>query len=154
MSRPILDDVKRGQICAMLAVGCTRQTAAAFVGCDVSTIRRTALRDEKFAADLRHAEHGLEFLQLKNIQKASERSWQASAWMLERRFPDTYAKRDPRLVTPQQVARLVAGFAETIATEITSPDDRLRVLARLQDLAAALESAAAEPKRPKRTTRT
>ena len=43
----------------------TRRTAAAYVGCAVSTIQNTADRDAGFAAQLGHAEHQAEISYLK-----------------------------------------------------------------------------------------
>ena len=46
---PVLDEQKRGQILAILSVGCSQNMAAQYVGCAASTIQRTAERDPKFA---------------------------------------------------------------------------------------------------------
>ena len=68
---PVLDQVKRGQICAILAVGSTRTVAARYVGCAVSTIRATAIRDPEFLAQLQHAESRHEVGHLQAIQAAA-----------------------------------------------------------------------------------
>ncbi|MBX7164822.1 MAG: hypothetical protein K1X74_00615 [Pirellulales bacterium] len=151
--RPVLDEAKQSAICAIVAMGCSRQTAAQYVGCAVATIRKTALRDARFADKLRKSEHGWELKQLTNIQAAAERSWQAAAWLLERRLPETYSKRDPKQVNGQHLARLVARFAEVVAGEVREAGDRRRVLDRLSELASDLERAVDAPQRRRETGR-
>jgi hypothetical protein len=53
---PLLNEAKRRAICAILACGGTRTMAAAFAGCSVDTIARTAQRDPEFAAQIRRAD--------------------------------------------------------------------------------------------------
>ena len=68
---PVLDAAKKREIVAILSVGCSRVTAARYVGCHPDTIRKTALRDEKFAIQLRQAETTHEILHVKNINAAA-----------------------------------------------------------------------------------
>jgi hypothetical protein len=53
--KPGLDDAKRREICAILAIGGTRRMAAHYVGCSVDTVGRTALCDPAFAAQIRRS---------------------------------------------------------------------------------------------------
>ena len=55
--RPVLDEIKRREILAILAVGGSRRVAAKYVGCAVSTIQNTADRDPQFAAQLHRMEY-------------------------------------------------------------------------------------------------
>jgi hypothetical protein len=50
-----LDEVKRGQICALLAAGSELRQAAQYVGCSPNTIRREAERYPKFRQQLQYA---------------------------------------------------------------------------------------------------
>lgn len=134
-----LDDIKKKEICAILAVGCDRKTAAAYVGCAVSTIYRTAHRDGKFAADLRYAESRCEVLHIKNINNASEKNWRASAWALERRFPHQYGSRRAGTVSGRQITQALGEFARIVSAEIPAGDQRQRLLARLNALAKKFE---------------
>ena len=87
---PILDELKRREILAILTVGCRRRTAAKYVGCTVQTISNTAARDPDFAKQVRQAEQQAEIGALKEIREAGKepRHWRAAAWLLERRNPD------------------------------------------------------------------
>ena len=80
--KPILDEVKRQQICAILGVGGTRQMTADFLGCHVDTIRNTAKRDPDFSKQIRRAELTPEIAYLKSIQTAAadSKQWRAAAW--------------------------------------------------------------------------
>ena len=57
---PVLDEAKKREILAIVAVGCSRSTAAAYVGCATSTIQNTADRDPAFAEKLRQAAYNTE----------------------------------------------------------------------------------------------
>ncbi|MEZ6069380.1 MAG: hypothetical protein R3C10_03705 [Pirellulales bacterium] len=137
--RRALDDVKKKEICAILSVGCSRRTAAAYVGCAVSTIARTAEYDPSFDAELRHAESRCEVWHMKNINSASEKNWRASAWALERKFPDEYGQRRVGDLSGEQVAQAMAEFATIVSEEITDADQREGLVRRLRALARRFE---------------
>lgn len=141
--RTVLNDVKRGEICAILAVGCSRATAARYVGCHVDTIRRTALREPEFHRALRQAESKHEVLHLTYINKAAKegRYWRAAAWALERKYPDRYAQRNPKMLTIEQVSQVLSQFAGVILDEVPQASDRKRILARLHALSSSLQLA-------------
>lgn len=138
--RPVLDDVKRREILAILSVGCSRRTAARYVGCAPSTIQNTADRDSQFAQELRHAEYQSEIGYLRNIQKAArqERYWRAAAWALERKNPRDFARRGPDVITVDQIKQLLAQFAEIIVEEVPVAMYRKNILKRLGGLTAGL----------------
>ena len=58
--RSVLDEFKKREILAIVFVGCSRRTAARYVGCAVSTIANTAGRDPDFDEQLRKAEQQAE----------------------------------------------------------------------------------------------
>ena len=142
--RPVLDDGKQREICAILAVGCTRQIAARYVGCHTSTIRRTALRNHEFALALRQAETKHEILHLSHINVAAKegRYWRAAAWALERKYPGRYGPRRPHMFTIEQVAQVLGQFADVVSEEVPETDCRQRILGRLTDLTAGLQASA------------
>jgi hypothetical protein len=138
---PVLDELKRQQVCAILAVGCSRKVAAKYVGCAADTIRNTALRDPAFHQQLCHAESQYEIVYLQRIQEAAKegKHWRAAAWVLERRFPDRYGRRRPGTVTVEQITDLLAQFGQILFEEIPDPVDRARALARLSLLTESLQ---------------
>jgi hypothetical protein len=135
-ARSKLDQTKQREICAILAVGGTRAMAARYVGCHPETIRRTALREPEFAAQLRKAEINSEIVLLRSIQTASQdvKQWRASAWALERLFPERYGRRSPRTITVEQVSELIRQLGTIIVSEIPVKVYRERILARLAEL--------------------
>ncbi len=84
-----LDEGKRREVIAILSVGCSRATAAQYVGCHGTTITRTATRDAEFARQVRQAESLLEIKHLKNIDAAAKdtRYWRAAAWRWSASIP-------------------------------------------------------------------
>lgn len=141
--------MKRREICAILNMGCSRKTAAKYVGCSVDTIRNTARRDEQFRTQLRKAESNLEINQLRNIQDAAKKYWQAAAWVLERKYPEHYARRDPKQITLTQVSNLLAQLADIIVEEVPVPEYRRAILKRVQSVTLGLQSAMATGKERK-----
>jgi hypothetical protein len=115
-----LDEEKRGQVLAILSVGCSQNMAAQYVGCASSTIQRTAERDPKFAKQLREAKGNAELGLVKTIRNAAkkEQYWRAAAWALERGFPEKYARRGPDVITVEQIALLLAKFCVIIIEEV------------------------------------
>ncbi len=137
---PEIDAIQKREIVAIVSVGCGRRTAADYVGTTVATIRREARRNREFARQLCRGERNQELQQLQHLQKAAEKHWQASAWMLERRYPELYGKRDPRQLTIPQVAQLLAELAEIIVAEVRDDGERQGILTRLKELTTRLEA--------------
>jgi hypothetical protein len=138
----VLDEFMMREICAILAVGCGRATAAQYVGCHPDTIRNTAQRDPQFAAELERAESKHEVKHLAFINKAAEegRYWRAAAWALERKYPGRYGRRRPDTFTIEQVSHVLAQFAGVILDEVSEEAQRGRILARLSALTVRLQS--------------
>ncbi len=140
---PVLDEAKKREILAIVAVGCSRSMAATYVGCAIRTIQNTAERDPTFAEKLRQAVYSTELGLLKNIRNAAkkEQYWRAAAWALERRFPERYARRGPDVITIEQVMVLLGQFSDIVAEEVPGRC-RKRVLKRLEKLAKSLGESA------------
>ena len=138
--RPVLDQFKKREILAILSVGCSRRTAARYVGCATSTIQNTADRDPAFAEQLRHAECESEIGYLKNIRNAArkEQYWRAAAWALERRNPQDFAPRGPDVITVDQIKQIMAQFAAIIVEDVPVAKYRKRILKRLGAMTAGL----------------
>ena len=138
----VLDDAKKGEICAILAVGCSRATAARYVGCHPNTIRRTAERDEEFAMALERAESKHEVKNLAFIDQAAKEGkyWRAAAWALERKYPGRYGTRRPNTFTFEQMTHVLHQFADVILDEVPDAKKRDKIMARLSDLTAGLQS--------------
>jgi len=136
MPRPrALDEKKMEAVCAIVAVGGSRQVAAQYVGCHISTLVRTAQRDDGFRERLSQAEAMFEAAHLRNVNAAGKdaKNWRASVWLLERKFPDRYGRRDSASLSMEQVMLLLTQFAEIVVKEVPA-EFRKRVLKRLAAL--------------------
>jgi hypothetical protein len=136
---PILDPVKRREILAILSVGCSRATAADYVGCSVSTIQKTAERDPAFAEELRRAESRAEIALLQAIQRAAkkEQYWRAAAWALERTKPELFAPRRPQTITHRDLEKFLQTLVDLLV-EFLPERSRKQFLKRLEGLVASL----------------
>lgn len=136
----LLDEFQKREVLAILSVGGGRSTAAKYVRCAATTIRRAAERDAEFAKKLRRAEASLEVAHLKNIETAGQKYWRASAWLLERMYPDRYGARKAATWTREQVQGLLDRFLEIVLAEAPALSRRKRMATRLEQLAGELAS--------------
>jgi transposase len=75
--------------------GATFRLACQYAGIDHETYTRWRERYVDFADAVKEAEGGAVVGWLDKIDKAaSDGSWQAAAWKLERRYPDDFGRRD------------------------------------------------------------
>jgi len=147
---PVLDKDQKEVVCGLLVIGCSRHTAARYVGCAPDAIRRAALRDPAFFRQLRQAEARVEVTHLRNLHEAAEKNWRVSTWALERLLPNRFASRRPGTLTTEQVAQVIGQFARIIAEEVPVPEYRRAILGRLKEINQNLKRArrASRPQRP------
>ncbi|HEX4132471.1 MAG TPA: hypothetical protein VHZ24_20740 [Pirellulales bacterium] len=134
----VLGEGRRREVCAILAVGGTREVAAHYVGCSEAAILATALKHDDFREQLHRSESQHEISHLQNIQVAAkkEQNWRASVWALERKYPQRYGRRRPDVITTEQFAFLLTQLGEIVAKVVRDDTDRQRVLKRLRLLMA------------------
>ncbi|MBM3268913.1 MAG: helix-turn-helix domain-containing protein [Candidatus Sericytochromatia bacterium] len=108
MGRPSKLTPEAAEIVATaIRAGASREAAAAQAGIARSTLydwcKRGESGDEQFtwfSDTLKKAEADLEAKALAHILEAAGKSWQAAAWLLERRFPDRWGRRPPEDLAP------------------------------------------------------
>ena len=110
---PFLTDVKRAEICAVVAAGCSFRTAAKYVGCKVQAISALAQRDREFGAQLDRAVAQREVIPLSHIREASKHSWRAAAWLLEKTVGGRYGG-DVKTLEEEAAAEESEEFATAI----------------------------------------
>lgn len=130
-----LDEIKKREVCALVAAGCGIEGAAHYVGCAASTVRREALRDPAFHEQLRRSEMSAQLAPLRSMQQFAATDWRAAAWLLERTYPQRFARRNMRYITPEEIEGLFVMLAEAVGEEITDGPTRRRVCTRLVQLA-------------------
>jgi transposase len=123
--RPLsLDDTTRARVLAAIEAGASRKTAALAAGVGRSTLMRWLAEGRAgvepfatFAEEVAAAEARCELACVAAIQAAASRSWQAAAFLLERKFPKRWARRDPdsRKVRGQRFAVVAQEPAPTNA---------------------------------------
>jgi hypothetical protein len=114
--RVILDDAKKMAVLFYIGLGASRRMAARQIGCCHRTIARAAARDAAFAAEVARAESQADAKCLKMIGQATEQEkhWRAAAWMLERRNPEEFAKRDPHTFSADRVMEMFNRYLHTV----------------------------------------
>lgn len=124
MARPEKLDIEiQKEIINMVKAGNFLETAAAFAGVDVSTIRRWIKRGERelqridensggrakirkaeqkyveFCTAIKKAKAESEIRDLLLIGNAAKEDWKAAAWRLERKYPERYGRTERHELT-------------------------------------------------------
>jgi hypothetical protein len=127
----VLDDVKRREVCALIAGGCSIQEAARYVRCSYKTIRREMKRDPAFHEHLRRSEMFAQLSPLRAMQQAAATHWRAAAWILERAYPDRFARRNATF-GPKQARSLLSDILQIIRSEVLDQFQQDRIEKRLR----------------------
>jgi transposase len=91
--RSKLTDDRTAQICTLLRAGTTVDLAAEATGISRRTFYDWLERDPDFRQSVDEAKAQAEATLVARVAKASAAgSWQAAAWLLERRWPQRWAK--------------------------------------------------------------
>jgi hypothetical protein len=137
----LLTEEQKDQICAILAYGCDRETAAGIVECTVVDIGSEITNDPGFAINVRRAEATAELRHMQNILNATKdgKYWRASVWWLERRSPERFGRRSAETITPKQLEQALVAWNEVITCEFPTSEERKRVTACIEKLYASIE---------------
>jgi hypothetical protein len=149
----VIDDVKRGEICALVAGGCSLREAARYVGCGINTIRRELERNAEFSSKVRRSQGDAQLSPLRAIQLASAKHWRAAAWFLERAYPERFARRDPATLNARQARRLLGDVIDIIRREIHDSYMQGRLVKRLKPAFEDSIRAACDSRRTSRELR-
>ena len=141
------DDEQKREFCLMISIGCDRETACKFLGCQPAELHRELEQDAEFHKQLLKAEATPEFSHMRNLHNAAkdEKHWRASVWWLERNAPERYARRAAGALTAAQLQEVIEELAEVIAKEVVSEEERRRLLARFEQIAQAMQGDRIEP---------
>lgn len=90
-------------LCKWLKKGCNYKDACAMEGISYETFRTWEKEKSVFSVALKKAEAECKVARIATILKASDKSWQAAAWWLERRCPDEYG-RNPKGEQPEAIS--------------------------------------------------
>lgn len=157
------------RLLAALRLGATHRIAAQCAGIGVSTMRDWIRDKPMFAESVAEAEAYGAVLMLERITAAAnEGTWQAAAWLLERRYPDMYGRfpeNARRAANGDNVSevRVVIDLCDDTVPEVPNMiDDASGITIELDDnsddaasaaLTHAPETAIVSPRRPLRAIR-
>ncbi len=142
-----LTSSEKKNIIAIITVGCSRETAARYIGCSPYIIRREIATNARFAAEINKAEEESELYFLNKIRQAANKDqyWRAAAWALERRCPNRYAARSSGALSVEQVKALLTRLADLVIQEIPGQAERRKILKRIHGLLEESDSESALP---------
>jgi hypothetical protein len=87
----------------------------------VATIKPECSRNSAFADQLRQSENYSQINPLRSMQHAAASDWRAAAWLLERAFPDRFARPEPGAFGARQARRLMDEVLSVISSELLDP---------------------------------
>lgn len=79
-------------LCRWLRKGCSFKDACAMEGISYETFRTWQTEKSVFSVAIKKAEAECKVARIQTILKASDKSWQAAAWWLERRCSEEYGR--------------------------------------------------------------
>ncbi|WP_425399133.1 hypothetical protein [Aeoliella sp.] len=152
MARPrVLDDVKKGEIAALISTGMSMSNAARYVGCDRKTIRRERGIDEAFDERIRRAQMGAELKPLQAIREAASKHWRAAAWLIERQDKQRAARRkakqaDKVTVSRKQLAKVAVKVKQAALSMVAFPEFEAEVAQKIDEALVELAPVLAAPR--------
>lgn len=85
------DEESIRKLCQLVSSGSTISEACSIVGISVQTLNSWKRTDCEFKDEIAKAEALFKARNLNIIQKAADKSWQAAAWLLERKYQDEFS---------------------------------------------------------------
>jgi hypothetical protein len=126
-----LNDGQRRLVCALLALGATRRSAAEFADCRRLDLEAELKRDPAFKLQVLQSELRPEINNLRTLLEAARdpKQWRAAAWALERLYPERYAPQKRNTLQPHDLQifekdlklRLAKVFAKNRNIPLHSP---------------------------------
>jgi hypothetical protein len=101
--------------------GTSQRDASALAGISEDTLSLWK-RDSDFSEQMRQKEVQFKMDQVKVIEKAAQKSWQAAAWLLERKYPNEYTNR----VRIEQPEAPRTGYEQLTDEELEAELQKLR----------------------------
>jgi hypothetical protein len=74
-----------------ISQGLTQREASILAGISEDTLSLWKKKDSDFSEQMRQKEIECKLSHIKNIKEASKKSWQASAWWLERKYKEEFS---------------------------------------------------------------
>ncbi len=105
------------------------------------TVRRAARKDATFERGIKRARLEGKLALLKRIRAASESMWQAAAWLLERKWPQEFARRHPDAYAAEQFVSFAVALSD-IARRFVPPDQHGHYNAAVEALLGQMEGQA------------
>ncbi len=118
--RPVLDEGKRGQILAILSVGCSQSVAAEYVGSQSpqSSARPSGIRSLPATSARRNATPNSVWSRIFAARRKKSNTGGRRPGRSERGFPEKYAPRGPDVITIEQIGQLLAKFSNIIVQDV------------------------------------
>lgn len=120
--RVMTDEVREG-ILRTIRLGLHPERAAQAYGISARTMRRYRKQDPDFVLLIKEAEAAAESSFLGRMFAHMDRHWQCIAWMLERRWPERWAKREHvEVSTKGEAEQLLSDLAAIRQRSNAKPD--------------------------------
>lgn len=113
MARPTKYNPERVQrIIETLRAGNTRRAAAWTGGIEVETFLQWLRRYPEFSAAVKQAESDAELEMVSRVRLASNDTWQAAAWWLERKMKADWSARQEQVGADGGAVRVIVQYAD------------------------------------------
>jgi hypothetical protein len=137
-----LTDIQKQQLYTCVSIGCDRAAACEVAGCTAQQLQQELELGPEFAEQLLRHEGGAEVLRMRTVHDAlaDAKNWRAAAWWLEQKAKKRLSRRNARQVSTVELQQYLGELIDLIVSEVRTEEDRERVLARLAEMANAIEA--------------
>jgi len=131
-----MDEVTKNGIIAIVAMGCSLETAAKYFKYPLEKIYREIEKNKEFAQSINQAEEQAEIFFMRQIKNAALeiKNWRAATWSLERLYPNRYGKLKADSLNLQEVQRIFERLVQIFMNEISSNEDKIKIEEKLKKM--------------------
>lgn len=142
LAAPRLTDQQKGHIYACVSVGCDRAAACKVARCTMRQLRNELEQDTEFSEELLRLEGATELHRMRTLHNAAkeEKHWRAATWWLEQKAKKRFSRRQAKQVTTVELQQYLGEMIDLMFSEVASDEDRDRVVARLSEMAHAIQA--------------
>lgn len=103
-----------------ISCGLTQRDASTLAGISEDTLSLWKRQDSDFSEQMRQKEIEYKSSLITSIKKAGEKSWQANAWLLERKYKEEFALKSTLEVNSSEKIQFLTENIKKILTPIQS----------------------------------
>ena len=142
---PLLNESQRQQVIGYVSLGCSQVVAARMANCSLADVEETLKDDPTLLQELANSASHLEANALGAIEKAWDKNWRAACWLLERLYPERYARRTTSAASTHDLLAFLSSVSSLIYRHVRNAQEQENLFKSLRELGRELHARDAKP---------